>query len=53
MSKITPEILASNIAKGVFKPHIYLTNIALAYFQDDTGYMSRRLFPMVPVPISC
>jgi hypothetical protein len=41
-----------NIAKGVFKPHIYLTNLALAFFQNAEGFVSRKMFPVVPVPIS-
>ena len=49
---ITPDDIRNNIAKGVFKPHIYLTNLALAFFQDAAGYISRRLFPIVPVALS-
>jgi hypothetical protein len=53
MSKpLTPEQIRANIAKGIFQPHIYLTNLCLAYFQEAAGYISRRLFPIVPVPLS-
>jgi hypothetical protein len=49
---LTPQQVAESIRKGVFKPHIYLTNLALAYFQSAAGFISRRLFPIVPVPLS-
>ncbi|MCL2388110.1 MAG: hypothetical protein FWC89_11280 [Defluviitaleaceae bacterium] len=49
---LTPEVIAYNIAKGVFKPHIYLTNLSLAYFQEAAGFISQRLFPIVPVTLS-
>ena len=52
MSKLTPEAIAVDIQKGVFKPHIYLTNLALAFFQDPGRFVSKRLFPIVPVPLS-
>ena len=53
MSKFTsPNEIAEAIQKGIFKPHIYLTNLCLAYFQSARGYVSRRVFPLVPVPIS-
>jgi len=47
-----PEQIAASIAKGVFKPHIYLTNLSLAYFQDPGVWVSKRMFPIVPVPLS-
>ena len=49
---ITANELAAQIQKGVFKPHIYLTNICLAYFQKQEGFVARRVFPIVPVPTS-
>lgn len=49
--KLTPEHIAANIAKGIFKPHIYLTNLALASFQTGR-FVSKAMFPIVPVPIS-
>lgn len=44
--------IAADIQKGVFKPHIYLTNICLAYFQNADGFVARKVFPIVPVPVS-
>ena len=51
-NNITPESVAERIAKGVFKPHIYLTNLALAFFQAPGVFVSRRMFPLVPVALS-
>jgi hypothetical protein len=36
----------------VFKPHIYLTNLALSFFQEAGAFVSKRMFPIVPVPLS-
>lgn len=44
--------IAASIQKGVFKPHIYLTNVCLAYFQKQDGFVARKVFPIVPVPTS-
>lgn len=44
--------LAAQIQKGVFKPHIYLTNVCLSYFQNMGGFVARRVFPIVPVSTS-
>ena len=49
---LTTKELAAEIQKGVFKPHIYLTNVCLAYFQNMGGFVARRVFPIVPVPTS-
>lgn len=51
MSLTTNEV-SESIAKGVFKPHIYLTNLCLAFFQEQRGFVSTRVFPTVPVPLS-
>ena len=49
---LTTKELAADIQKGVFKPHIYLTNICLSYFQKMDGFVARKVFPIVPVPTS-
>ena len=49
---ITANELAAQIQKGVFKPHLYLTNLCLSYFQNQSGFVARRVFPIVPVPVS-
>ena len=53
MSKIlTPASISAQIAKGAFKPNIYLTNMSMAYFQSMDKYVSKSVFPMLPVPLS-
>jgi len=52
MPNISIESATARIAKGVFKPHIYLTNVALAFFQEPGVFVSKRMFPIVPVPLS-
>ena len=49
---MTTQELAASIQKGIFKPHIYLTNVCLSYFQSMSGFVARRMFPIVPVPTS-
>lgn len=50
--KLTASDVAASIQKGTFKPHIYLTNVCLSYFQNAAGFVARKVFPIVPVPIS-
>lgn len=52
MPNMTPEQVRASIAKGTFKPHLYLTNLCLGYFQNMRGYVATRVFPTVPVPTS-
>ena len=49
---ITTQKLSSQIQKGTFRPHIYLTNVCLSYFQNAAGFVARKVFPIVPVPTS-
>lgn len=49
---ITIQKLSSQIQKGIFRPHIYLTNVCLSYFQNTAGFVARKVFPIVPVPTS-
>jgi hypothetical protein len=51
-ANLTPEIIREQITKGTFKPHIYLTNLGLAFFQKPGDFVSKRMFPIVPVPLS-
>ena len=44
--------IQSEIAKGVFRPHTALTNIALAYYQNAANYFAKALFPTCPVSLS-
>ncbi|MCL2215403.1 MAG: hypothetical protein FWB91_00150 [Defluviitaleaceae bacterium] len=50
--QLTNAQIQESIQKGIFQPHIYLTNLCLAFFQSAAGFISRRLFPIVPVPLS-
>ena len=52
MSNITPQDLQVQIAKGSFKPNIYLTNLSMAYFQDASRYVAKSIFPICPVQLS-
>lgn len=47
--KSTQDILIQK-ALGTYKPLVYLSNLALAYYEDAT-YAHRRLFPVVPVAL--
>ena len=52
MNGITPESLQFQIAKGTFKPNIYLTNLSMAYFQQASRYVAKSIFPICPVQLS-
>ena len=39
------------IAKGTFRPHTMLTNMAMSFFQSDAG-KAKELFPICPVQLS-
>lgn len=52
MNGITPESLQYEIAKGTFKPNIYLTNLSMAYFQQASRYVAKSIFPICPVQLS-
>lgn len=44
--------IQSEIAKGAFRPHTALTNMALAYYQNAANYFAKALFPTCPVDLS-
>lgn len=48
----TPAGIAAEIAKGVFKPHTALSNIALSYYQNAANYFAKAIFPICPVDLS-
>lgn len=37
------------IAKGKYRPHTMLSNVALSYFQNATNYAAKAIFPIVKV----
>lgn len=51
-TQMTPEKIQYEIAKGSFKPNIYLTNLSLAYFQEASRYVAKSIFPICPVQLS-
>lgn len=52
MNNMTPAVVQDRIAKGFFKPHTALTNMALAYFQNSANYFAKAIFPICPVNLS-
>lgn len=50
--KKTAGSIAVEIAKGTFRSHTALSNIALAYYQSDASYFARTIFPICPVRMS-
>lgn len=52
MNTMTNEQLQYAIAKGAFKPNIYLTNLSMAYFQEASRYVAKSIFPICPVQLS-
>ena len=40
-----------NLSTGNWKPNIYLTNLAIAQFQNAADFVATRLFPVVPVQL--
>lgn len=52
MNRTNPGAIAAEIAKGAFKPSIYLTNLSMAYFQDASRYVAKSIFPICPVQLS-
>lgn len=50
--QLTTNAISANIKKGAFKPHTYLSNVCLSHFQSATGFVSGKMFPTVPVPLS-
>lgn len=44
--------IAAEIAKGTFRPHTALTNMALSYYQNSANYFAKSLFPICPVDLS-
>ena len=49
---LTPEKVNAMIAKGAFKPHTALTNIAMSYYQNASNYFAKAIFPICRVQLS-
>lgn len=52
MAKRTVDSIKADIAKGAFRPHTALSNMALAYFQSDANAFAKTIFPICPVSLS-
>lgn len=48
----TPSGISTEIAKGIFRPHTALTNMALSYYQNAANYFARAIFSICPVGLS-
>ena len=46
---LTAQDIQVEIAKGNFKPHTALSNIAIAYYQNAANYFAKSIFPVCPV----
>ena len=49
---LTPAMISNQIAKGAFRPHTALTNMALAYYQNASNYFAKAIFPVCRVNLS-
>ena len=47
--RTTANGIKAEIAKGIFRPHTALTNMALAYYQSAANYFAKAIFPICPV----
>lgn len=52
MAKKTVADIKAAIAKGAFRPHTALSNMALAYFQSDAKAFAKTIFPVCRVDLS-
>ena len=52
MAKRTAAGIQADIAKGAFRPHTALSNVALAYYQSDANSFAKTVFPICPVTLS-
>ncbi len=50
--KRTAASIKADIAKGAFRPHTALSNMALAYYQSDAKAFAKTIFPTCPVNLS-
>ena len=48
----TTASIRADIAKGAFRPHTALSNMAMAYYQKDDKAFAKTIFPVCPVSLS-
>lgn len=44
--------IQAEIAKGIYRPHTMLSNMAVAYFQNASNYAAKSIFPICKVDLS-
>lgn len=44
--------IAKSVTSGGLRPHQWLTNISVAYFQDQNDFITPSVFPIIPVDFS-
>ncbi len=49
---VTASTINAQIAKGQFRPHTALTNMAQAWYQNASNYFAKALFPVCKVSLS-
>lgn len=49
---LTPNQISAQIAKGQFRPHTALTNMAQSYYQNAANYFAKAIFPICRVNLS-
>lgn len=52
MGRNTVAGIKAEIAKGIFRPHTALSNMAMAYYQNASNYFAKSIFPTCPVEAS-
>ncbi|MCM1104906.1 MAG: hypothetical protein NC409_12470 [Clostridium sp.] len=52
MARATAAGIRAEIAKGTFRPHTALSNIAISYYQNAANYFAKTIFPVCPVELS-
>ena len=50
--QVTPANINAQIAKGAFRPHTGLTNMALSFYQNAENYFAKGIFPICRVALS-
>lgn len=46
---VTNRNISKSVLNGGYHPHKWLTNISVAYFQDNADFIAPSIFPVVPV----
>ena len=52
MSIMTPMSIQKEMATGTWKPNIFLSNMAMAFFQEMSYFVADQVFPVIPVQLA-